>query len=221
MYGKSISYISRAINIEPSVITYSTDVYIYVMEKMNHVSSILPLQWSPSSPWQWMAKRRQHLVSPPARPCRRTSHTLALLIGGHGCETLRVCSTLPSLVDQNSYTSETSLVVDATNTKLLPTRGTCTRETTPSVGFFTFFSTLTRQSTPLPFLPPPLTLVSGTGGAPLFVTRHCIRSRRCNCARHRHEPAASSFPPSSPSSSGFCLPESRHSALFHSTPAKD
>jgi hypothetical protein len=215
LHTKPISYISRTINIEPSVITYGR---VHVCDgkdksRVKYTSSILP--------WQWMAKRRQHLVSPPARPCRRTSYTLALLIGGHGWETLRVCSTLPSLVDQNSYTSETSLVVDATNTTLLPTRGTCTRETTPSVGFFTFFSTLTRQSTPLPFLPPPLTLVSGTGGAPLFVTRHCIRSRRCNCARHRHEPAASSFPPSSPSSSGFCLPESRHIALFHSTPAKD
>jgi hypothetical protein len=88
------------------------------------------------------------------------------------------------------------------------------------VGFFTSFSTLTRRPTPLPFLPPPLTLVSGTGGAPLFVTRHCTRSRRCNWARHRHEPTTSPFSPSSPSSSGLCLPESRHLSLFHST-AKD
>jgi hypothetical protein len=131
---------------------------------------------------------------------------------------LGVCSPLPSLVDQNSYTSETSLVIDPTI--LLLTRGRCTRETIP-VGFFTSFSTLTRQPTPLPFLPPPLTLVSGTGGAPLFATRHCIRSRRCNRARRRHEPTTSTFSPSSPSSSGLCLPESRHSALFHSTASKD
>jgi hypothetical protein len=89
------------------------------------------------------------------------------------------------------------------------------------VGFFTSFCTLTRQSTPLLFLPLPLTLVSGTGGAPLFATRHCIRSRRCNRARRRHEPTTSTFSPSSPSSSGLCLPESRRSALFHSTAAKD
>jgi hypothetical protein len=55
MYGKSISYISRAINIEPSVITYSTDVYIYVMEKMNHVSSILPLQVHPPLGSGWLS----------------------------------------------------------------------------------------------------------------------------------------------------------------------
>jgi len=43
------------------------------------------------------------------------THTLQLLIGRDGCETFGICSTLPSLVDQNSYTSETSLVNDPTS----------------------------------------------------------------------------------------------------------
>ena len=139
---------------------------------------------------------------------------------------------MPSLVDQNSYTRETSLVVDATyyvpytslraeHARVRRHQPNETRSDRRRVGLFTSFSALTRQPTPLPFLPPPLTLVSGTGGAPLFVTRHCTRSRRCNRARHRHEPTTSSFSPTSPSSSsGLCLPKSRHSSLLHST-AKD